>query len=104
MTVSQEPIGVLLTKTSVLIYAGNSTVVMEALAYGVPYLHVSSELGLYMDILGGTGIERSASDSEELRNMILRIQKGLVGIPAGARQLLAESFEPPHPEVLEECL
>jgi 3',5'-cyclic AMP phosphodiesterase CpdA len=103
-TVSRELIPTLLKTTGVLIYSGNSTVVMEAIDMGVPYILVPTELGLDMDILAGTGIERSASDPEDLRGMVLQMVRGLIGLPAGAKKVHDEFFEPPHLEILEECL
>jgi hypothetical protein len=104
MTVSGEPIGTLLTEAGVLVYGGTSTVVLEALAKGVPWIHVRSGLSLDLDIFAGTDLERSVSTPEELREEALRALGGTAAVPPAAGRILGEYFGPPRPEILEECL
>jgi hypothetical protein len=104
MTVSGEPIGTLLPEAGVLVYGGTSTVVLEALAKGVPWIHVRSSLSLDLDIFAGTDLERSVSTPEELREEALRGLGGTAAVPPAAGRVLGEYFGPPRPEILEECL
>jgi hypothetical protein len=105
MKISMDPtIEPLLDKAGVLIYAGTSTVAVEALARGVPYIHVRSDLALDMDIFAGDNeLEKSVSGPSELRDYTIRaLQNPGEGLPDPQRA--REFFEPVRMNIIEEYI
>jgi len=102
MTISREPIDSLLEKAGVLISAGTSTVALEALACGVPYIHVRSDLALDLDILAGEDVEKSVSGPSELREATLMALQNPGIAPDGAQRILGKFFAPVNMNIIGE--
>lgn len=70
VTVSNQPVSRLLKKSDLLMYT-NSTTCIEALAFGIPVLHIASDFVIDCDILDSLpDIRSSARTKEEIRNNV----------------------------------
>ena len=70
VTVSEEPILGLMSRSSILIYSG-STVTVQALALGLPAIHVKPQFDLDRDPLDGAkSVRLEAAGIEELREKV----------------------------------
>ena len=69
-TVSDEPVEKLLKKTDLLLYS-ETTVCVEALALGIPVVHVRSDCRIDMNILEGLPSVKSERDPEQIKKVIL---------------------------------
>jgi hypothetical protein len=72
-TVSNQSVSHLLKKSDILMYT-NSTTCIEALAFGIPVLHIASDFVIDCDILDSLpGICSSARTKEEIRNNVCEL-------------------------------
>lgn len=84
--VSDRPVGDLLLTASVLVYM-DSTTSLEALAMGVPLIHVASEFGLDFDPLDGhPDIRQTAREPGELLDAALMAVGSEIGLAGRAQQ------------------
>jgi hypothetical protein len=77
ITVSKEPVNILLREAAVLVYTGATFPPIEALAVGVPVVYVEPEFALDLDPLGAyPSVRLSARSSEEILESARKCVRG----------------------------
>lgn len=101
VSVSDEPIGLILKRTDLLLYS-ETTVCIEALALGIPVIHVRSDCRIDLDVLDSLPSVRSESDPERLSEFINTALAEKVSVPTREElTFLSQIFSPVPPDIVE---
>jgi hypothetical protein len=80
-SVTTSPIGEILLTANLVLYT-ESTVCVEAVAQGVPVLHVRSDLSIDINIFEGNPAIPSCADPQDIRDQAVRILNGTSSRPS----------------------
>jgi surface carbohydrate biosynthesis protein (TIGR04326 family) len=90
-SVTTLPVGEILPKTGLVLYT-ESTVCVEAVAQGVPVLHVRSDHSIDINIFEGNPAIPSCSDPQDIRDRALPILQGTGVLPSP--EIIYHLFQP----------
>ena len=96
---STEPLGTLLDDTDVVLYS-DSTASVEAVARGIPILHVKSDFLIDIDIFEESHIFRSADSPDQIRTFTFELFRFTRESPEESRAAIRDLFSPVDDNVL----
>jgi hypothetical protein len=88
-----DPVNRLLDEIDLALFS-STTVTVEAVARGIPVLHVKSDLAIDRNILECFLMVQSTGDPGEIREIALRILEHPASFSAGGRQAFSDHFTP----------
>ena len=98
-SLSTEPLGTLLDDTDVVLYS-ESTASVEAVARGIPILHVKSDFLIDIDIFEESHIFRSANSPDQIRTFAFELFRFTRESPEESRAAIRDLFSPVDDNVL----
>jgi hypothetical protein len=98
-SLSTEPLGTLLDATDVVLYS-DSTASVEAVARGIPILHVKSDFLIDIGIFEESRIFRSADSPDQIRTFTFDLFRFARGSPVEFRAAIRDLFSPVDDNVL----
>lgn len=90
-SISDEPIGILLSRSDLVLYT-ESTVCVEAVAQGIPIMHVRSDHSIDINIFEGDESVPSYADPIDINSETMRIVNGEEKLPSN--ELISHLFQP----------
>lgn len=98
-SLSTEPLGTLLGDTDIALYS-DSTASAEAVARGIPVLHVKSDFLIDINIFEESRLFRSASSPDQIRSITGELSGSTSGSPEEFRAAIRDLFSPVDDNVL----